>query len=89
MTLGTVWVLVAPVPVHVSHGGLSLVEKAKICICDFRRFCIFSERGSCSVFDPIKGVSVCRLWRGGNFNTPKKVVVVDEPVSRLNRKGSL
>lgn len=62
---------------------------AKICKFDFRRFCLFPAHDSCAIFDPISGVSVCELYRGGDCLTARKSLVVDEPVGlkRLKRGG--
>jgi hypothetical protein len=64
-----------------------LTEKAKICRFDFRKFCIHPESNSCRIFDSIFGVSTCRLYRGGDANTPRKVVDGVKPLFSKHLKG--
>jgi hypothetical protein len=56
------------------HGGLFLSEKRKICDSNPFMYCIHPESKSCSIFDPVKGVSGCSLRCGGEFFSGKKVV---------------
>jgi len=59
------------------------------------KFCKFDRskvcyHNCCSVFNPIFGVSVCPLFRGGNFFKARKVGVGcrDLVSKHLRRKGS-
>jgi hypothetical protein len=62
-------------------------ERRKICVYDFLRFCLYPESKSCSVFDPVFGVSVCRLRCGGDFHAPRKVVDDVRPRFSKHLKG--
>jgi hypothetical protein len=76
--------------VHVAsllHGGLLLSEKRKICDSNPFRYCKHPESKSCSIFDPIKGVSGCSLRSGGEFFSAKKVVDADVKESFSRHSG--